>query len=56
MGYQRGAVRAGLAALLASMLALLGACGAASSPEKSAGSEKPQVLTTFTVLAAPEPA
>lgn len=51
MGYQRGAVRAGLAALLASMLALLGACGAASSPEKSAGSEKPQVLTTFTVLA-----
>ncbi|MHA6371771.1 metal ABC transporter substrate-binding protein [Actinotignum schaalii] len=25
--------------------------GAASSPEKSAGSEKPQVLTTFTVLA-----
>ncbi|MGJ9432144.1 metal ABC transporter substrate-binding protein [Actinotignum sp. GS-2025b] len=51
IGYQRGAVRAGLAALLASMLALLGACGAASSPEKSAGSEKPQVLTTFTVLA-----
>lgn len=51
MGYKRGAVRAGLAALLASMLAVVGACGAASSQEKSAGSEKPQVLTTFTVLA-----